>query len=241
MKANRILRISALAAVVSCMAVSNLLATTIAGWEINGVSGFGPSPFTATTADPTVVVGGLTRGTGVTISGSGAANAWGGNGWNGPVNANDSIAAGDLVTFTVTPAVGYELSLTSIDPYNVRRSSTGPANGQWQFSLDGIAFTNIGSPITWGGTSSSGNLQSAIDLSGIGALQGVNDSTTVTFRLANYNASGSTGTWYLNNFQAGSDFSLQGVTALAVPEPTSMALAGICLISSLVSARRSTR
>jgi hypothetical protein len=230
--------------VASCLFVGDAAASaaTIAGWEMTGVSVYGPSPFAATTSDATVVVGGLTRGSGVTTSGTAAANAWGGNGWNGAANVNDSIAAGDFITFTVTPIAGYELSLSSIDPYNIRRSGTGPTTGQWQYSLDGVSFTDIGSAITWGGnTSATGNLQGSIDLTGIAALQNVSATTTVSFRLANYNASASGGTWYINNFQAGNDFSLQGISSVAIPEPATVALAGLCLMSTIVSARRSTR
>ena len=61
-------------------AARSAAAGTIAAWDMStglpgGTNNFGPSPLAATTADPHVTVGGLTRGSGVGTSGSGAARA----------------------------------------------------------------------------------------------------------------------------------------------------------------------
>jgi hypothetical protein len=177
---------------------------TIAGWDFangsypGGSNNFGSSPASANSSSQNVTVGGLTRSSGFTTTGTGAGSAWGG-----------SVASTATVTFTIKANSGYALSLNQISAYNIRRSGTGPTTGQWAYSIDGTNFTNMGTSITWGATtSSSGNLQSFINLSSISSLQNLNYSTTVTFRIIN--TSGTGGTWYLNNFQIGDDFIVTG-------------------------------
>jgi hypothetical protein len=175
--------------------------TTIAEWTpvtlTNGVGDFGASPFTASTTDSNLSVVGLTRGSGVGQTGTGAANAWGGTDFNS-ASAAVAITANKFATFTLTAASGYKFSISSIEKYNIRRSASGPTTGQWQYQVGSGAFTDIGSPITWGATTSNaGNEQAAIDLSGIPTLQNIAAGTTITFRIVNYGASG-TGSWYIN-------------------------------------------
>jgi PEP-CTERM putative exosortase interaction domain len=215
------------------LAVGALLATTclinaavLVGWDFDPLAGggndFGPSPYSPTTVASNVITGGLVRGSGVGTAGQGAGNAWGGNAFISGT-FEDAVTGNKFATFTVQASPGYTLSFTSIDAYNVRRSNTGPTTGQWQYSLDGINFVNIGSEITWGATTTSaGNTQSAIDLSSITALQNLSDSTVVTFRVVTWGGSGATGTWYLNdpNGSPGIDFSVSG-TISPVPEPAS--------------------
>ncbi|MGD9636216.1 MAG: PEP-CTERM sorting domain-containing protein [Pirellulales bacterium] len=222
---------------------SSLLAATIAGWDFNSLPGgnanFGPSPYAATAADPNVISGGLTRGAGVSTAGTAAQRAWGGSGWDGNADAAAAIAAGDFVTFTLQPADGKTLSFSSLDPIQYRRSGTGPASGLLQYSTGG-SFTNIAS-LDYSSTSSSGASLSAINLSGIAALQNIQPSTQITFRIANWGASSSAGTWYL--FDVGTDagvhdFVVNGTTGVAVPEPATIALVGLCGIASCVANRR---
>ncbi len=175
--------------------------TTIAEWTpvtmTGGAGDFGPSPFAAATADANLTVGGLTRGSGVLQTGTGAANGWGGTDFNS-ASAAVAVTANKFVTFTITAKTGYKLSISGINAYNIRRSASGPTTGQWQYQVGSGAFTNIGSAITWGATTSNaGNEQAAIDLSAITDLQNLAAGTTVTFRVVNYGASG-TGSWYFN-------------------------------------------
>ncbi len=199
---------------VYCMPVNDPVYTLLAGWNVSPLTGgsgnYGPSPFAATATSPSVIVGGLIRGAGIGTGGSGATGAWGGNSFNVTTKAN-AITNNKFATFTITPSSGENVSITDIDPYNIRRSGTGPTTGIWQYSINGVDFFDIGSPITWGGTTSAaGNLQPAMDLSGIPALQNLTSATTVTFRLVNWGASAAGGTWYLNNFQTGDDLIVRG-------------------------------
>lgn len=212
-------------------------AAIINAWDFNdgrtpgGVTNFGPSPLSPGTSDANVTSSGLVRGAGLNTNlgtSSGGANAWGSRDFeSGNTSAADAVADLEYSTFSVSPNAGYVLSLTSIDPYNIRRSATGPSTGQWQYSLDGTNFTDIGSAITWGTiTTGTGNPQASIDLSGISALQNLAEGTTVTFRVPTWGATSSGGTWYFNtNGTAGAnDLVLNGtVEAVVVPEPMSIA------------------
>jgi autotransporter-associated beta strand protein len=204
--------------VANAISIGTAASTTtgvIAGWDFNGLSSYGASPLTANTTVSEVAVGGLTRGAGVATSGTAASNAWGGSEWSTSSSAAAAISTNDFATFTLNGNSGASLSLASIGAYNIRRSSSGPITGLWQYQIGSGSFVDLGSAITWGSnTSATGNSQGSIDLSGITALQNVASGTTVTFRVVNYSASG-TGTWYFNHFQSGDDFTVSGSVPVA--------------------------
>ncbi|WP_417429629.1 T9SS type A sorting domain-containing protein [Halpernia sp.] len=177
--------------------------TTLAEYTFASLAGgtndYGTSPLTATTTDPSLTVGGLTRGSGIGTTGSGAAAAWGGNDFTS-TDAASAITSNEFATFTITVKTDYKVSLATISKYNIRRSGTGPTSGQWQYQIGAGSFVNIGSAITWGsGTNSSGNEQAAIDLNAISALQNLAAGTVVTFRILVFGASATGGTWYINS------------------------------------------
>jgi hypothetical protein len=205
--------------------------TILVGWDFDPLTGgstnYGPSPLSPTVASANLTIAGLTRGSGLGTTGSGAANAWGGMDAQS-ADLTGAINGNDFASFSITPSAEYSLSFSSINSYNIRRSTTGPTTGQWQYQIGSNSYANIGSSITWGSTTaSSGNSQAAIDLSGISDLQNVAPSTTVTFRVVTWGASG-TGTWYFNDptGSVGEDFSVSG-TLTAVPEPSTWALIGL--------------
>ena len=172
--------------------------TTLAGWDVNGLSGgtnlFGTSPYAATTTAANVTIGGLTRGSGVSTTGSAAARAWGGVNWQATSEAG-AISINEFVTFTVTPNAGYVTSINNLT-LSYRRSGTGPSTGELQYSTDGITYTDAAS-ISYSSTSSSGATLAPIDLSGITALQNINSATTITFRIVNWGGTSTSGTWYV--------------------------------------------
>jgi 2',3'-cyclic-nucleotide 2'-phosphodiesterase (5'-nucleotidase family) len=201
-------------------------AATVAAWDVStlpgGLNNFGPQGYAPTTSDPHVTVVGLTRGTTPTNGSSGAAHAWGGNTFNSS-SESAAITASQYVTFTVTAQAGYTVSFSSIGTFSYRRSGTGPSNGVLQYSLDGITFVD-GPSLSYTSTSSSGaSLTTPINLSGIGALQGVAPGTTVTFRIVNWGGTSSAGTWYIFDTanSTAADFDLQGTVA---PLATSVAV-----------------
>jgi hypothetical protein len=213
----------------------------LVGWDFSGItatSSWGPSPMTPTQSDANVTVVGLTRNW-TTGTGTPGSYGWGGNNFaQSPNNTQDgALAAGNYATFSLTANPGYELSFTDIPAYNIRHSASGPSTGIWQYQVGSSgAFTDISSPITWGSvTTSAGNPQAAIDLSGISALQNVAAGTTVTFRCVTWGATSTGGTWYLNSPSPTTvppgptqpdttiDFAVNG-TANPVPEPSAIAL-----------------
>lgn len=217
-------------------------ADVISSWAFTSLTGgsanYGPSPFAAITTAPNATYTGLIRGSGVGSStGSGAAGAWGGNDTLSTGQAA-AIAASEYVSFTITPDAGYEVSFSSIDAYNVRRSASGATTGIWQYQIGSGAFVDIGSAITWGSvTSNAGNLQSAINLGGISALQSVTEA--VTFRVVLWGGTNATGTWYFNGHANGGSLPLTvNGSITAVPEPHEYAVAVAGLLTLLVVARR---
>lgn len=217
--------------------------TTLVGWDFStltgGTNNFGISPLSASSISANITTTGLVRGSGIGTSGSGAGNAWGGVNVN-EASASAAITAGDFVTFTIDPAAGFTMSLSSIAAYNIRRSGTGATSGLWQYSTNGTTFSDIGSVITWGSTTTSaGNAQSSIGLSSISALQ--NTLNTVTIRLVVFGASQSGGTWYLNDPLDTVALDLSAVGTLsAIPEPSaySAILGGFVLAGSIGLRRR---
>ena len=191
---------------------SNIYSGVLAGWDVSGLSNYGYSPQAPTTNAPNLTVVGLTRGSGVGTSGSAAGRAWGGNTFT---SASESAAttAGQYATFGFTVGAGCTVSFTNIGKFDYRRSSTGPPNGALQYQVGNGAFTDIAT-LSYSSISSSGSsITVPIDLSGIAALQNVPAGTNVTFRIVNWGASGSGGTWYIYDTAASAalDFSVSGV------------------------------
>jgi hypothetical protein len=218
--------------------------TVLAGWDFSTLTNYGASPQAASTTGSNVTIGGLTRGSGIASLSGAAAAAWGGNDFRIAASTfTTAVTDSEFATFTVKANTGATLSLSSISAYNIRRSGTGPATGRWQYSVNGTTFTDIGTDITWGGTTSAaGNTQAAITLSGISALQNLTSSTTVTFRVVLWGASGAAGTWYLNNFgtpTTNNDFIVNGTvktTPTLTTAPTASAItSGQTLASSTLS------
>jgi hypothetical protein len=191
-------------------------AVTLAGWDVSGQSGYGASPLSPTTKGLNVTIGGLTRGSGIGLTGTAAGRAWGGNCFTN-TSASNAIAANRFATFSVKANPGYELSLTSIDRLDYRRSGTGPASGLLQYQVGNNGFIDVANLSYTVSTSAGGSL-GPIDLSSIAALQNVGDSNTITFRIVNWGASSTNGTWYIFDVLTNSspDLAVQGIVSPAL-------------------------
>lgn len=189
------IKCSALLVVLASQAIAQ---TTIAGFEVNGLSNYGPPSLAASTTGPNITVGDLSRGSGLTTTNpsGAAANAFGATGWDGNTSVSAAVAAGDFFFFTVTPSQA-AISFATFQ-FNYRRSGTGPAAGQLQYSTNGSTFVDVASGAYSYSSASSGGSVSTV-LTGETALQNVASGTTVTFRIINYNATGASGTFYINN------------------------------------------
>ena len=182
-----------------------------------GTNNFGTSPLPPATVDANATVGGLTRGAGVSTTGTGAQRGMGGVGFN-TADAAASIAANKFFTFTVKANSGYILSLSSIDPFNYRRSGTGPVNALVQYQIDSGAFVDIAT-VSFPVTTTTGGSAGPVNLSAITALQNVPDSSTVTFRIVPYGASGATGTFYFFDVanSTANDLAVNGTLDVVAP------------------------
>ncbi len=152
----------------------------IAAWETTGQSSFGTQNLAATFAAPEVSVGGLTRGPGVSTAGAGAiADGWGGKGFE-TVSVGDAVAAGDFITFTVTPGPGAEVSFETFD-FHYRHDNSGPDSAALQFRIGNGDFIDV-EEITLSVNTTEGAAINPIDLTGYTELQSVTGQA-VTFRL----------------------------------------------------------
>ena len=204
----RPLRLLALASFTLSAAAAH--AEIVVGWETTGQTAWGTQGLPATSPsykDPDVTVTGLTRGAGFATTNAAVANGWGGHGIEGPENAEDAIAADNVVTFTLTPNATFEFSGSTLS-FNYRRSGTGPTHLALQYQIGAGTFANI-TDVELASTSSVGGNVLGIDLASIPELQAVTGQT-ITFRLVPYGATGADGTFYIYGPQPDFDIKIEG-------------------------------
>lgn len=183
------------------------------GWDAsNNGGGFGASPWAPVTLNGNLTMSntGLIRGSGIMTSGTPAGGCWGGGGGGWGTTDPGSVY------FSFTANAGYKVSLASISSA-LRRSSSGPTTCNVEYSLNGGAYTLVG---TWNVSSTSGTTGTAnsTNLSAVALLQNVAAGTVIKFRISFPGASG--GNWYLT----GSTNSLRlNGTVVAVPSCTAPA------------------
>jgi hypothetical protein len=204
---------------------------TLLGWSVTGQTAFGTQGLAASTIASGVTNStGLTRGSGVSTSGTAASGAWGGAGFS-TTTSTAGISAAEFVTFGLTVSAGSTASLSTVT-MNYRRSASGPANGFWDYQIGTGAFITIGTFASeFSSTSSSGSTITPLSLTSIAALQNLVAGTKVTLRLTPYGATSSGGTFYVYD-EAGDDLDVTGSTGstgavvrAAMPFATSNAIA----------------
>ena len=206
---------------------ANVYSGTLVGWDVGillgGANNFGPAPFAATTNAPNLTTVGLTRGSGVTQSGTGAARGWGGTGFTSS-DVTTAVAANQFATFSLTANPGYSVACTAVGRLDYRRSNTGPPSGVLQYRVGAGVFVDI-TNLSYTVSNSIPASIGAIDLTGVAALQNVGAGTNVTFRLVNWGG-GAGGTWYVfdTTNSAAPDLVVQGtVTQIATTNAPAMA------------------
>ncbi len=193
----------------------------LAGWSVTGQKKFGTQGLQATTVANVTNSTGLTRGAGLATGGSGASNAWGAKNFSS--TSATGITANDTVTFGLTVATGKTVSLSSID-LNYRRSSSGPANGLWQYQINGGAFATFATVTSeFSSISSSGGVMPTLSTTGVAGLQNLAAGTVVNIRVVPYGATTTGGTWYVYD-KTGNDLAITGTTvSTAIAQLTSAA------------------
>lgn len=208
----------------------------MAGWAVNSLTGVLTNATTVkpTVFDPNLTITPLTKGFGispVTTSGVFGGNNWTNSGGTGVHDTEAfSIADGHYLTYSVQSIPGFFVSFTT----NVlfwHNSATGPWNGELQYSTDGINYTDIAFlAYTNGNFAATASLTNV--LAGIPALQNVPSTVTNFFRLVNWGATASGGTWYVNNATPTTmpDFQVIGaVTSLGTVAPTNVTVSATSL------------
>jgi len=199
---------------------------TLFGWDVSNQLGFGISPLPPTTNVPWLIVSGLTRGSGVTASGTSVnGGGWGGRNWTDSTSTG-AISGNRFVYFTVGPQSGYSVSFTNISRFDYRRSPTGPYAGLIQYRINSGLYSDI-TNVSYTSTDSSGASIGPIDLSGIVPLQNIGAGTNVTFRIVNYGGTSSLGTWYIFDVATSTalDFAMRG-RITPVPNSTAPVISG---------------
>ncbi|HMC97036.1 MAG TPA: lamin tail domain-containing protein, partial [Flavobacteriales bacterium] len=184
----------------------------IAAWEFNTLLGTEVT-VAATTLNPNLNATSVSRGAGITPSALG--NAFSATGYNAAGTQAQAITSGDYMQFTIGAQAGFQVSLSTLNA-NFRRSGTGPNTFLWQYSFDGFATAgvDIGTSISYTLTTTNGDAQTPITLTGISALQNVVSGTTITMRLYGWGASATGGTFALGRL-TGNDLAIAGTVSPA--------------------------
>jgi hypothetical protein len=206
---------------------SGVYADTLLNWNLSSAPD-SPVTYNSTTTADGLEISTLSRGSGASASTGGASFRT-----QGFKNDGISLSNSDYFEWGVTAAAGYEFSLSSIGATFKGTSTYAPASVNFAYSLDGgSTFTFVtDTPISVGsGLGGSSGTSISVDLSGISDLQGVD---SVIFK---FFASGSTATGGFG-FYGSNALTINGVTALAIPEPSTYALlgagAGILILAQL--------
>jgi hypothetical protein len=169
----------------------------IAAWDFTGQNSFFISY--ASTSDVNLTSSPvLSRGSGAGVSI--ASNSFSTGGFHNFISTTNN----DYFQFSMSPAIGYTLSVSSIDARFAGATTFAGSPGvasQFAYSLDGTTFTLIGSESITVGTPAT---LPTITTGGISALQNIPAGTTVTFR---YYAKSllTSGVWGFNSPSAGTN------------------------------------
>ena len=169
----------------------------IVAWSMNAPNTAGDEPtLDARTLDPNLNMSTLSRGAG--IDAANLVRAFSSDDYTGsfatPGTQTDALTNDEYFQFEISSSPNYEVSLSTLDA-NFRRSNIGPNTFLWRYSIDGVNFTDIGTPFTYLGSGGNGQPQAQIDLSVLPDLQNVNSGTTITFRLYGWGARRADGTF----------------------------------------------
>jgi hypothetical protein len=197
-----------LAWVVMIVSCRGLLAAQLVLYSFDGASG-NENVFSSSLHADHASAGDLSRGSGLGVS-SGA-NAFSARSWStGALDENDYYG------FSLSPDVGYQLSLSAFE-IDERRSGSGIGEWTVRTSLDGFTSDLSPGPISVPDNTNTRSDQRLV-FDGV-MYSGITEA--LEFRIYGYEAEGSAGTWRIDNVEL-----FGGITA--VPEPASW-LAGVAM------------
>ena len=193
-------------------------------WQFGSPESLGSeASYAATYVDPHITSVPLTRGAGLTAS----ALARGFSSNNFVVNGTktDAINNGDYYQVGLTVQAGCTVSLYNIDTH-LRRSSTAAINAyRWMYSINGGSFIAIGTAdISYTGTTTDGDDQTPVILSGISDLQNLTAGTSVTLRLYLWGATTTTSTLAIGRYATANTSPSLAIGGRVTPTGTSSLL-----------------
>ncbi|MFZ4401263.1 MAG: hemoblobin-interacting domain-containing protein [Bacteroidales bacterium] len=200
-------------------------ALPIIAWQFGNPAALGTEvTYNSTTNNSNLNTSILSRGNGITATA--LARGFSANAWDVSGTKTTAENTNEYFQFTVNAKTSYKVSLSTLDA-TLRRTSTGPNAYIWKYSLDGSSFTEIGTEISFTSTAD-GVAQTQIDLSGVTALQNVNDATTITFRLYAWGGSSLSSTFAFGRYGTGittNSLAIGGTVAVNITAPAVTTLA----------------
>jgi hypothetical protein len=197
----------------------------ILAWHFDGAAG-NEATANATTNHPDINQSILSRGSGVAATALdrtfSSDNFTGSTGI--PGTRDDALSNDEFMTFSINPKPGTSVSLSTLDA-RLCRTATGATTYKWRYSTDGINFTTIGTDVSFISTATDGVQQPQINLSVIGALQNVQNPTTITIRLYAWGATGSSGIFGFGRYAPGNTTNslvIGGTTVASIPTPVEL-------------------
>lgn len=217
--------------------------TTLATWNTVGLTNGGFSADLAPQfAREQLAVSPLTRAAGLGAPGS-VPHKWVGAAATRYTTMSAALAAENYFTFTLAPEEGFDLSVSSLTYVPIASGTTGINAFQWQYSVDGGAWTDFGAVTNY--TASTG-VVTQIDGADFDVLSG----STATFRLVAW-AGGKTNIpantiWGVATANVGGSTAddvpavavFGTISAAAVPEPAAASVLLGSSVLALVAARR---
>lgn len=207
-----------------------LLAQTTVGWNFG--TGAGDASANINAAVSHLTISNITAFTGQTLTLANASASSGYTGASANYNASFATVAGafnvnssSAFTFTLTPASGYQVSVSSIS-FGSRSTASGPVSLAIRTSADNYASNVFASSVT---ANSVWSLQTASSLSSITGTS----ASPLSVRLYGYGGtSASAGNWRIDDLNV-------TLTVSAVPEPsTYAAIAGAVALAGVMMWRR---
>lgn len=203
---------SLLLAGLSALFAATCPADILVGFNPQGFTMGGPSPWDETSAPNTITLlagveltSGLQRGEG--LVGGGTAEAWGGSGWQG----NDKDAAigdADYFIVTIAPEKGKTISFEQIQSF-IFRGDNSATTYLWQYQVGTGGFVDLGTPVTVSATGIKGIPQEPVALSSISELQKV--SQPVTFRMLGWGAASKGSSWGFGKTTGAPVLTIEGI------------------------------
>ena len=199
---------------------------SLASWQASSVvqGGLNQPTFAPTMLNNNITVPlPITRGSGVVLPPTSSSNGyWGGTSFS-TTTADDGISDKKYLAFSLKSKNGKAVNYHSISKTNIRIGSSGPIKYLIDYTIDNGRTFDADS-IT-GPTRVTGNyVLDSIDLSNISNLQNVPPTSTVTFRIIPYDASG-TGSFLIGSgvndtlpdFEINGGFSDDNIVSTALP------------------------